>query len=84
MGADYISIVQAARRCGLHANTIQRLLRQGKLDGYKEHHSGRFRWWVSVRSLDSYTNPWTGYLMDQRGPKMFLRKRDDRNDKRGN
>lgn len=77
MGGDYISIGDAAGRSGLHPNTIQRLLRQGKLDGFKEHHGGRFRWWVSVRSLDQYSNPWTGFLMDRPGPKLYLTRRDD-------
>jgi DNA-binding IclR family transcriptional regulator len=76
VGGDYISIAEAAQRCGLHRNTIQRLLREGRLVGFKEHHSGQFRWWVSVRSLEEYTNPWTGFLMDRPGPKMYLTKRD--------
>ena len=77
MGGDYISIDEAARRSGLHPNSIQRLLREGKLAGYKEHHDGHLRWYVSVNSLDGYTNPWTGYLLDRPGPKLFLRRRDD-------
>ncbi len=80
MGGDFISIDEAARRSGLHPNTIQRLLRQGKLEGYKEHHAGRLRWWVSVRSLDRYANPWTGFLMDRPGPKLYLTRREDQDD----
>lgn len=80
MGNDYLSIREAARRSGLHRNTIQRLLRQGILAGFKEHHGGQFRWWVSVRSLDQYTNPWTGFLMDRPGPKLFLTRQDKPDD----
>ena len=75
MGNDYIPIDQAAARSGLHPNTIQRLLRQGKLHGFKDHHSGQMRWLVSVRSLDNYTNPWNGFLMDRPGPKIYLQRR---------
>jgi hypothetical protein len=81
VGNDFLSIEDAAARSGLHPNTIQRLLRQGKLEGFKEHHGGRYRWFVSVRSLDKYTNPWNGFLMDRPGPKIYLRRRDD--DKEG-
>jgi hypothetical protein len=80
VGDDYISIDDAASRSGLHPNTIQRLLRQGKIEGFKEHHAGRFRWRVSVRSLDQYSNPWTGFLMDQPGPKLYLTRRDKPDD----
>ena len=80
VGVDYIPIAEAARRSGLHRNTIQRLLRQGSLAGFKEHHGGQFRWWVSVRSLDQYTNPWTGFLMDRPGPKLYLTRRDKADD----
>ena len=75
MGADYINISEAAARSGLHPNTIQRLLRQGKLQGYKDHHSGKLHWVVSVSSLDGYTNPWNGFLLDRPGPKLYLRQR---------
>jgi Helix-turn-helix domain len=81
VGNDYLSIEDAAARSGLHPNTIQRLLRQGKLEGFKEHHAGKLRWFVWVRSLDTYTNPWTGFLMDRPGPKIYLRRRDE--DKEG-
>ena len=81
MGADYINISEAAARSGLHPNTIQRLLRQGKLEGFKDHHSGKMHWLVSIRSLDSYTNPWNGFLLDLPGPKPYLRRRDERDKK---
>jgi len=80
VGNDYLSIGEAAARSGLHPNTIQRLLRQGKLEGFKEHHGGQYRWFVSVRSLDTYANPWNGFLMDRPGQKMYLRRRDDEDD----
>ncbi len=81
MGGDYIAIDEAAARSGLHKNTIQRLLRQGKLQGFKDHHSGRYRWLVSVRSLDSYTNPWNGFLLDRPGPKPYLRRQEEQDKK---
>jgi Helix-turn-helix domain len=81
VGNDYLSIEDAAARSGLHPNTIQRLLRQGKLEGFKEHHAGKLRWFVWVRSLDKYTNPWNGFLMDRPGPKIYLRRRHE--DKEG-
>jgi excisionase family DNA binding protein len=80
VGGDYISIGEAAARSGLHRNTIQRLLRQGKLLGFKEHHGGQFRWLVSVQSLDSYSNPWNGFLMDRPGPKPYLRRQDEKDE----
>lgn len=80
MGGEYISIEEAAARSGLHPNTIQRLLRQGKLEGFKEHHGGQFRWLVAVWSLDSYTNPWNGFLMDRPGPKPYLRRQDEKDE----
>ena len=79
MGSDYIPISEAARRSGLHPNTIQRLLRAGKIHGYKENH---YRWLVSVRSLERYTNPMTGFLLDRPGPKIFLTRRDEQDDER--
>jgi Helix-turn-helix domain len=81
VGNDFLTIEEAVARSGLHPNTIQRLLRQGKLEGFKEHHGGQYRWFVSVRSLDKYANPWTGFLMDRPGPKIYLRRRDE--DKEG-
>jgi excisionase family DNA binding protein len=81
VGNDFLSIEEAAARSGLHPNTIQRLLRQGKLEGFKEHHDGRYRWFVSASSLDKYTNPWNGFLMDRPGPKIYLQRQDD--DKEG-
>jgi excisionase family DNA binding protein len=76
VGSDYIDLKEAARRCGLHHKTIQRLLRDGVLDGYKTSEGGRMRWLVSVASLRLYTNPWTGHLLDLPGPKLFLRRLD--------
>ena len=85
MGGDYISIQEAARRSGLHPNTIQRLLREGRLSGFKANQDGHFRWWVSVRSVERYTNPWNGFLMDRPGPKLFLKRQneDDPDDPKG-
>ena len=75
---DYISITEAARRFGLHANTIARLLRRGMLQGYKTtSQGGASRWLVSVHSLRRYTDPVTGFALDMPGPKLFLSRLDE-------
>jgi hypothetical protein len=71
---DYIPIEEAARRSGLHSNTIARLLRRGVLHGYKTSQGGRARWLVSIYSLRHYTDPINGFLLDMPGPKLFLSK----------
>lgn len=79
MANNYISITEAARRFGLHTNTIARLLRRGVLQGYKTtSQGGASRWMVSIQSLRSYTDPITGFALDMPGPKMFLSKLDER------
>ena len=70
--SDYITLKDAAKRSGLHENSLRRLLRSGEIDGYKK---GR-TWMVSVRSLDNYADPVTGFLLELPGPKLFLTKRD--------
>jgi hypothetical protein len=77
VSADYIPIEAAAQRSGLHTNSLKRLLRQGLIYGYKVKYQGRNRWMVSVRSLDLYVNPDTGFMLDRPGPKLFLRRRDE-------
>jgi excisionase family DNA binding protein len=74
---DYISIEEAARRSGLHTNTIQRLLRKGVLRGYKAASQGRSKWMVSIQSLRHYTDPINGFLLDMPGPKLYLSKLGD-------
>jgi hypothetical protein len=74
---DYIPIEEAARRSGLHTNTIQRLLRKGVLRGFKMAYQGRSRWMVSIHSLRHYTDPINGFLLDMPGPKLFLSKLND-------
>lgn len=71
---DYIPIEEAARRSGLHTNTIQRLLRKGVLRGYKGSYQGRSKWMVSIQSLRHYTDPINGFLLDMPGPKIYLSK----------
>jgi helix-turn-helix protein len=71
---DFIPIEEAARRSGLHSNTIKRLLRSGQLRGHKTNLSGRRCWMVSVYSLRHYTDPINGFLLDMPGPKLFLSK----------
>jgi Helix-turn-helix domain len=73
MAEDYISIDDAAHNSGLHPNTLRRLLRAGKLKGYKR---SRWYWMVSVRSLKAYADPVSGYLLEQPGPKPTLTSRD--------
>jgi hypothetical protein len=77
---QYIPIEAAAQRSGLHTNSLKRLLRQGLIAGYKVNHLGRMRWMVSVRSLDQYVNPDTGFMLDRPGPKLFLRRRNEDDD----
>jgi hypothetical protein len=77
MSSDYVPIEEAAQLSGLHLNTLRRLLRVGVVRGYKLNHGGRQRWMVSVRSLQHYTDPITGFLLDLPGPKLYLRKRDE-------
>jgi hypothetical protein len=77
MSSDYVPIEEAAQLSGLHLNTLRRLLRVGVVRGYKLNHGGRQRWMVSVRSLQHYTDPVTGFLLDLPGPKLYLRKRDE-------
>lgn len=77
MSSDYVPIEEAAQLSGLHLNTLRRLLRRGVMRGFKLNHGGRQRWMVSVRSLQHYTDPITGFLLDLPGPKLYLRKRDD-------
>ncbi len=76
MADDYITLEEAAKRSGLHPVTLRRLLRQGNIQGYR---SGK-RWMVSVRSLDKYTDPVMGFLLELPGPKLFLTKREDKDE----
>lgn len=77
MGADYIPIEEAARRSGLHLDTLKRLLRKDEIRGFKATHNGRHRWLVSVVSLRQYTDPFDGFLLTKPGPKLFLKRVDD-------
>jgi len=77
MDHDYIPLEEAARRSGLHSETLKRLLRGGVIVGHKAAYGGRRRWLVSVSSLRQYTNPVYGFLLDLPGPKLFLRRADD-------
>lgn len=74
MGPDYITLEEAAGRSGLHPNSLKRLLRQGKIRGFKATEGGRRRWLVSVASLRQYTDPLYGFALERSGPKLFLRK----------
>lgn len=78
--SDFIPLETAAEISGLHPNSLKRLLRQGVIRGFKATVGGRQRWLVSVASLRQYTDPMTGWLLDQPGPKLFLRRQ--RNDDR--
>lgn len=77
---EYLLLDDAARRSGLHANTIQRLLQRGVLTGHKAVVRGRRRWLVSARSLRHYCDPFNGFLLDLRGPKLYLRRLSDSQD----
>jgi excisionase family DNA binding protein len=78
---DFITLEEAARRSGLHLNSLKRLLRQGVLRGFKTVHGGRRRWLVSMASLRQYTDPMTGWLLDMPGPKLFLKRAEEDPDK---
>jgi excisionase family DNA binding protein len=80
MSEDYVSLEEAARRSGLHLNTLRRLLREGVIRGYKARHEGRYGWWVSAMSLRQYTDPFHGFLLELTGPKLFLRRQGERRD----
>lgn len=69
---DYISLKDAAKQSGLHENTLRRLLRSKEIEGYKI----GWYWWVSASSLDQYTDPIHGFLLDMPGPKLFLTKQN--------
>lgn len=73
---DNISLDEAANRSGLHKVTVRRLLREGKIRGYK---FGKY-WVVSLRSLDEYTDPIMGFLLELPGPKLFLTRREESED----
>ncbi|MBI4771492.1 MAG: hypothetical protein HY784_14055 [Chloroflexi bacterium] len=51
-------------------NTLRRLLREEVLRGFK----ARGRWLVSVASLREYSHPFSGWLLDLPGPKLFLQR----------
>jgi hypothetical protein len=74
----YIPLDEAERRCGLCQETLRRLLRHGVLDGYKAAFRGKSHWLVSVASLTRYTHPIYGFALDLPGPKLFLKRRSDR------
>ncbi len=78
MSSDYIPIEAAAERCGLHINSLRRLLRQGAIEGYKSNYEGRRRWLVSVRSLERYVDPEAGFMFERPGPKIYLRRQEER------
>ncbi len=80
MRDEYLILEEAARRSGLHSNTIQRLLQQGVLLGHKAVVRGRLRWLVSARALRAYCDPINGFLLDLRGPKLYLRRLTDSQD----
>ena len=80
MGDLYLTLDEAAQRSGLHRHTIQRLVRYGVIWGYKDSVGGRLRWMVSARSLRYYCDPINGFLLDLRGPKLYLRRVDDSSD----
>jgi hypothetical protein len=68
-GRDFITLDEAARRSGYHPNTLMRLLRAGVLDGYKDRVRGRYRWMISWRSLNAYTETLTTFASDRPGPR---------------
>jgi excisionase family DNA binding protein len=72
---------QAAQLSGLHVKTLMRLVRSGKLEGYKASVGGARRWYISAESLSEYTDPYLGFLLDLPGPKLYLRRVNDEGEK---
>jgi hypothetical protein len=81
MNEEFVPLDEAARLSGLHVNTLWRLLREGVLRGYKTTERGKERWLVAAASLRQYTDPFHGFLLELPGPKLFLRRREDKGDK---
>jgi excisionase family DNA binding protein len=81
VGSEYLTLQQAAELSGLHVKTLMRLVRTGKLEGYKASFGGARRWYVSVESLSDYTDPYLGFLLDLPGPKLYLRRVNDEGEK---
>lgn len=77
MKNDYLILEEAVRRSGLHEQTIKRLLKQGVIVGHKAAVRGHHRWLISARSLRGYCDPINGFLLDLRGPKLYLRRVSD-------
>jgi hypothetical protein len=77
---DYVVVEAAARESGLHPNSIKRLLRQGRLAGYKARLRGKHRWLVSRASLRAYVEHVQTFASDRPGPRVFLRKRGKEGD----
>ena len=83
MRDNYMLLEEAARRSGLHAGTLRRLLQVGRLRGYKTVIRGRTCWLVSAQSLRGYCDPIEGFLLDEPGPKLYLRRLNDSQDEAG-
>ena len=81
VSADYLTLKQAAQLSGLHVKTLARLVRTGKLDGHKANYDGRLCWYVSAESLSEYSDPFWGFLLDMPGPKLYLRRLNDEEEK---
>ena len=81
VGTEYLTLKQAAQRSGLHVKTLTRLMRTGKLEGHKANVDGYWRWYVSADSLSDYTDPYLGFLLDLPGPKLYLRRVNDEEEK---
>ena len=80
-GLEYLTLKQAAELSGLHVKTLMRLVRAGKLEGYKANVGGARRWYISANSLSEYTDPYLGFLLDLPGPKLYLRRVNDEGEK---
>lgn len=78
MGQDFALLEEAAEISGLSVVTIKRLLQKREISGYKAVVDGRRRWLVSLRSLQACTDSERGFLLDRPGPKMYLKRQDQR------
>ncbi len=57
MSNDYISTGKAARRLGIHQDTVRKLFREKVLDGYRittNVHAGTYRIMIAVQSIEHF------------------------------
>ena len=78
MAEDFIPLEEAVRLSGYHPNSLKRVVREGKVSGELRLVEGKWRLYLSLRSLQRYTDPEHGFALERPGPKMFLKRSQDR------